>query len=44
MCRVFRSLPYPGGVMNQPKGAVNRLLAIMDANDRIDEEKMKEPK
>lgn len=44
MCRVFRALPYPGGVMNQPKGAVSRLLAIMEANDRIDDEQMEETK
>ena len=41
MCRTFRALPYEGGVLNQPKHAVNRLLAIMAADDRINEEESK---
>lgn len=42
LCRVFRSLPYPGGVMNQPRAAIERLEAIMDANDRWQEHESKQ--
>jgi len=41
VCRVFRALPYPGGVLNQPKYAINRLLAIGEANDKYQEEQLK---
>lgn len=44
LCKTFRALPYPGGVMNQPKAAVERLLAIMEANDKIQEEQMEPSK
>lgn len=43
-CRVFRTLPYPGGVLNQPKGAISRLEAVMQANDRWQEEESKKDK
>lgn len=43
MCRVFRALPYEGGVLNQPKSAINRLLAIGDAHDRFESESMTDP-
>lgn len=41
LCRVFRCLPYPGGVLNQPKSAILRLEAVMEANDRWQEEESK---
>jgi len=38
---VFRALPYPGGVLNQPKHAINRLLAVGDAHDKFESEELK---
>lgn len=43
ICKTFRALPYPGGALNQPRHAINRLLAIDDANDRYREEQLKDP-
>lgn len=43
VCKLFRALPYDGGVMNQPRFAINRLLAVAEATDRWQEDLSKEP-
>jgi hypothetical protein len=37
LCKEFGCLPWAGGLLQQPKGAVLRLEAVMDASARYEE-------
>jgi len=37
LCEKFNQLPYSGGVLEQPAGAVRKLESIIDARSKLDE-------
>lgn len=38
MGREFRALPYPGGLIDQPRGAIERLEVVIEVVREFEEE------